>query len=99
MGIALAFDAQKADFSRMSQSDRLYISAVVHKAFVDVNEAGTEAAAATGVVEAKSASRPKEPPVFRADHPFVFLIRDNQTGSILFMGRVMNPKISLERQS
>jgi serpin B len=68
----------------------LFISAVIHKAFIDVDEEGTEAAAATGVVmRAKAAMRN---PTFRADHPFLFLIRDNRTGSVLFMGRVMNPK-------
>ena len=61
---------------------------------MDVNEEGTEAAAATGVVMKAMAARPgpEEPPMFRADHPFLFLIRDNQTGSILFLGRVANPK-------
>ena len=65
-----------------------------YKAFVDVNEEGTEAAAATGVIMAPRSApvRPEQPPVFRADHPFVFVIRDNQTGGILFMGRVANPK-------
>jgi serpin B len=94
MGMTLAFDDRKANFSRMSRGEGLYISAVVHKAFVDVNEEGTEAAAATGVIMAPLSEpiRPEQPPVFRADHPFVFLIRDNQTGSILFMGRVVNPK-------
>jgi len=94
LGMTLAFDDQKADFSRMSRSEGLYISAVVHKAFVDVNEEGTEAAAATGVVMMPTAApvAPEEPPTFRADHPFLFLIRENQTGSILFMGRVTNPK-------
>ena len=78
----------------MSRGEGLYISAVVHKAFVDVNEEGTEAAAATGVVMALSAApaASEQPPTFRADHPFLFLIRENQTGSILFMGRVTNPK-------
>jgi len=62
---------------------------VFHKAFVDVNEEGTEAAAATAVVmKPKNGHRP---PLFRADHPFLFLIRDKQTGGILFMGRVVNP--------
>ena len=72
----------------------LCISAVIHKAFVDVNEEGTEAAAATGIIMAPTAApfRPQEPIIFRADHPFLFLIRDNQTGSILFVGRVANPK-------
>lgn len=94
MGMSLAFDDRKADFSRMSTGEGLYISAVVHKAFVDVNEEGTEAAAATGVVMMPTAAAPsrEEPPTFRADHPFLFVIRENQTGAILFMGRVRNPK-------
>ena len=64
------------------------IAAVLHKGFVDVNEEGTEAAAATAVVRAKSAF----PLPFRAEHPFLFLIRDVKHGTILFMGRVIDPK-------
>jgi serine protease inhibitor len=65
----------------------------VHKAFVDLNEKGTEAAAATAVsCEAKSAVRPPPPAIFRADRPFLFMIRDRKTGSILFIGRITNPK-------
>jgi serpin B len=66
---------------------------VIHKAYIDVNEEGTEAAAATSVTMRTMAMRPVEqaPPVFRADHPFVFLIRDNRSDSILFMGRMANP--------
>ena len=82
-------DRDKADFSGMVPGKRLFISHVVHKGFVDVNEAGTEAAAATAVVIGKK-SEPR-PGVFNADHPFVFLIREARTGSILFMGRVANP--------
>jgi serpin B len=90
MGMKRAFSGQ-ADFSGIS-TEPLYISAVLHKAFVDVNEEGTEAAAATGVMVRAMAARPTEPtPVFRADHPFLFLIRDTKTGSILFMGRLNNP--------
>ncbi len=89
MGMPDAFN-DKADFSGMDGSKMLYISAVLHKAFVEVNEEGTEAAAATGVVMTlKSAPRPS--PVFRADHPFVFIIKDNTTNSILFIGRVVDP--------
>jgi serpin B len=89
MGMTAAFNSERADFSGMTGKRELYITAVVHKAFVDVNEQGTEAAAATGVVVGTASIRIT--PTFRADHPFVFLIRDNQTGSILFIGRVMNP--------
>jgi len=91
MGMADAFDAGKADFSGMDGQKDLSISAVIHKAFVDVNEEGTEAAAATGVVMTLMAM-PAPPVEFRADHPFVFLIRDTRSGCILFVGRVANPK-------
>jgi serpin B len=89
MGITSAFDAGKADFSGMDGKQDLHLSAVLHKAYVDVNEEGTEAAAATGVLIEEAMIRVT--PIFRADHPFLFLIRDNKTGSILFMGRVVNP--------
>ena len=91
MGMPLAFDAMKADFSGMTTAERLCISEVIHKAFVDVNEKGTEAAAATAVIMEGIKAVPAPPPVFRADHPFLFLIRDGKTGSILFMGRVADP--------
>jgi len=90
MGMKDAFSG-KADFSGMTGKRDLFISAVIHKAFVDVNEEGTEAAAATAVVMRMTSIGPQIP-VFRADHPFVFLIRDNHSGSILFIGRVMNPQ-------
>ena len=81
-----AFQMPGADFSSINGKDDLYITAVVHKAFVDVNEEGTEAAAATGVViGVKSLPPPK--PEFRADHPFIFLIRDTRNDSVLFLGR------------
>jgi serpin B len=89
MGMPDAFSS-KADFSGMAGNRELFISAVIHKAYVDVNEEGTEAAAATGVVMRLTSVEPP-PPVFKADHPFIFLIRDNQTGNILFMGRLANP--------
>lgn len=89
LGVRQAF-TRAADFSRLNGQKDLYLSAVVHKAFVDVNEQGTEAAGATAVVvETKGLVIT---PVFRADHPFVFLIRDDRSGSILFLGRVANPK-------
>lgn len=94
LGMIDAFDDLRADFTGMHQSDQiLYITHVLHKAFVDVNEEGTEAAAATGVIVGIRASEIEpEPKVFHADRPFLFLIRDVKTGGILFMGRVMNPK-------
>jgi serpin B len=91
LGMVDAFDDLKADFTGMhSAKDVLYITAVMHKAFVDVNEEGTEAAAATGVVFGLR-SAVKET-TFIADRPFLFLIRDVKSGTILFMGRVSNPK-------
>ena len=92
MGMKRAFVPGQADFTGLSdspQARRLFISAVRHKAFVEVNEEGTEAAAATAVVIQLESVRIV--PQFRADHPFCFLIRDRQTGSILFLGRMMSP--------
>jgi serpin B len=91
MGMPTAF-SRDADFSGMTSRDKLFIDAVVHKAFVAVDEKGTEAAAATGVVMRATSAPVAERVDFRADHPFVFLIRDNRTGSVLFMGRVANPQ-------
>jgi len=92
LGMKDAFSMRDADFSGMTGSRDLFISDAVHKAFVEVNEEGTEAAAATGIVMSlRSAARPAPPKVFRADHPFMFVIRDNATGTILFMGRVAKP--------
>ena len=90
MGMKDAFDLLRADFSGMTEKKELFISKVLHKAFVEVNEEGTEAAAATAVVM-NLKSMPRPAPVFRANRPFLFMIRDNYSGSILFMGRVMNP--------
>lgn len=98
LGINLAFDREKADFTGIanppSPADRLFIGQVFHKAFVDVNEKGAEAAAATAVVmpRAGSAAQPEEPIAFTVDHPFLFAIRDTKTGMILFLGRVTDPK-------
>ncbi len=91
MGMRLAFNPHAADFSGMTGQRDLWISSVIHKAFVDVNEEGTEAAAATatGMVAMAMAYHPP-PVVFRADHPFLFLICDNRSGAILFMGRVID---------
>ena len=94
MGMAQAF-SNAADFSGMDGKPDFAISAAFHKAFIDVNEEGTEAAAATAIVMRPTAvfRRAPEPPpiVFTADHPFLFLIRDDATGAILFMGRVTDP--------
>jgi serpin B len=93
MGMADAF-SKTADFSGMTKDSQLRISHVLHKAFVNVDEKGTEAAAATAsVAVAFEAIKRKDTPIrFTADHPFLFLIRDNQTHSILFMGRVADPR-------
>jgi serpin B len=92
MGMTRAFTPGEADLTGMSSEGELFVSAVIHKAFVDVNEEGTEAAAATGIAVGATAAI-RQPTVFRADHPFVFLIRDNRTGSILFLGRLVNPGV------
>ncbi len=89
MGMKDAFVFGKADFSGMATREKLYITAVLHKAFVDVNEAGTEAAASTAIVVGTRSLPP--PATFHADRPFVFLIRDHRTGTILFVGRVASP--------
>lgn len=91
MGMTDAFTPDAADFSGINGKRDLFISAVIHKAFVNVDEEGTEAAAATAIVMGVTSAGPEQTPVFRADHPFLFIIRDNQSGSILFIGRVMNP--------
>ncbi|MCX6286166.1 MAG: serpin family protein [Bacteroidetes bacterium] len=92
MGMPLAFSKDDADFSGMTGNDTLYISEVIHQAFINVDEKGTEAAAATAVImEAKIANPFPQMKFFNADHPFIFLIKDNSTGSILFMGKIMNP--------
>jgi serpin B len=87
LGMPDAFSETKADFSAMDPANMLYISAVLHKAFCEVNEQGSEAAAASAVVMALR-SLPLPPPVFRADHPFLFLIRHRPSGVILFIGRL-----------
>ena len=103
MGMVRAFTdprlANGADFTGMCASEdprlRLYITKVIHKAFVEVNEKGTEAAAATAVMMAQAVSvRMTVPftPTFQADRPFLFVIRDNKTASVLFMGRITNPQ-------
>lgn len=91
MGMPDAFDVVKADLSGMTGKTDLYITDVVHKAFVDVNEEGTEAAAATGVVVGLKSMPLEEPVKVVIDHPFLFLIRDVETGTVLFLGRVVEP--------
>jgi serpin B len=93
MGMPDAFDANKADFSGMqSGPEKLCIGFVIHKAFVDVNEEGTEAAAATVVGVRTASAVMSTPKVFRADHPFLFAIVHNATKTALFLGRMSDPK-------
>ena len=87
MGMPTAFTGGDADLSGMDGTRDLFVTGIFHKAFVDVNEEGTEAAAATGVAAGLGVT-----PVFRADHPFVFLITEKDSGTILFAGRVVNPE-------
>ena len=88
MGMNQAFVPFGADFSGMDGSDLLYISDIIHQAFVEVNEEGTEAAAATAVMVAFASM----PNYFNANHPFIFMIQQKETGNILFMGKVVDPR-------
>jgi len=96
LGMVEAFDRDKADFTGMANptdpKDRLFIGEVLHKAFVKVDEKGTEAAAATAIVMPTGAGAPRKATAFNADHPFLFLIVDRSSGLILFIGRVVEPK-------
>lgn len=88
LGLRSPFIEEDADFSKMSKEKGLHISSVFHKAFIEVEEEGTKAAAATAVVmDGLLARMPEEPKVFKANHPFLYLIRDSKTGLVLFMGR------------
>jgi len=89
MGMPIAF-TPSANFTGISKEEGLFIDKVIHQAFIEVNEEGTEAAAATGVAIPLGATQPNT--VFRADHPFIFIIQDRVAGTILFMGRVANPQ-------
>ena len=91
LGMATAFDRMRADFTGMSTTqpfeDQLFLAKALHKSFVEVNEKGSEAAAATGMALAIRGSVRPFVPKFAADHPFVYLIRDTRTGTVLFLGR------------
>jgi serpin B len=92
MGMPTAFAPGAADFSGISGKKDLFIGLVAHQAFVNVDEEGTEAAAATAVVIREVAiTEPATVPVFHANRPFVFLIQERETGCILFLGKVVNP--------
>jgi serpin B len=101
MGMKQAFEPAEANFSGMAleesmqKTGKVSISDIIHSACIDVNEEGTEASASTGVLATYTPMGQigaPQTPVFRADHPFLFLIRDNKSGAILFMGRVINPR-------
>lgn len=92
LGMPSAFDPARADFSGITGDRGVSLSAVVHKAYIEVEEAGTEAAAATAVVGVRSAAiTPQREVAFRADRPFLYLIRDAKSGAILFIGRLDRP--------
>jgi len=94
MGMPAAFNPETADFSGMTGKCDLYIGLVIHKAYIDVYEEGTEAAAATGVAMIRATATPMaqpQPKIFNADHPFIFAITHNNTGAILFIGKVNDP--------
>jgi serpin B len=98
LGMRAAFDRRRADFTGIANppdpEDRLFVREVFHKAFVKTDEKGTEAAAASAVTMPRVASMPLEEPIpFRADHPFLFLMRDKASGLVLFMGRVADPSV------
>jgi serpin B len=97
MGAPLAF-SDSADFSGITKEEPLKLNEVIQKTFVEVAEKGTEAAAATAVVQGAGAGI-QQIPIFVADHPFLFLIRENSTGSILFIGRLTDPDLAGEIQA
>jgi serpin B len=91
LGIKEAF-TMSADFSGITEKEKLYISKVVHKANIELDEEGTEAAAATAVVMRKTTAMPIEDVViFKADRPFIYMIRDQKTNTIYFIGKILNP--------
>ena len=92
LGMKLAFAPGAADFSGITENEKLYIRTAIHKAYIDVDEEGTEAAAATGIVMRTTSAHIDPPTPFIADHPFMFMIRDTRTGVILFMGRILDPR-------
>ncbi len=91
LGMARAF-SERADFSGINGQKDLFIQQVIHQAFVEVNEEGTEAAAASGVLIGRTAYVPEKKYIFRADHPFIFFIQEKTTGAILFLGRLADPR-------
>ncbi len=94
LGLVSVFNSS-ADFSGITGKKEIHISNVLHKAVIEVNESGTEASAATAVITSRSVGVGKEskPIVFKADHPFIFLIREKSTGIILFIGNLVKPAV------
>jgi serpin B len=96
LGMTTALSSS-ADFSGMTGKKDLYINQVIHQAYIDVTESGTEAAAATAVLMVAGSLPPQDKPkpkIFNADHPFIFLIQERNSGNILFMGRMIDPTLS-----
>jgi len=91
LGMVEAFDPDAANYSGITEVEKLYISDVMHKATITVDEEGTEAAAATAVIFATKSAMPEEPVLLVIDRPFLFLIQHQPTGTILFMGHVIQP--------
>lgn len=92
MGIVDIFNSEKVDLTTFGNLRNLTLDKVIHKAFVEVNEEGTEAAAATALIFVTRASRADSPAIFHCNRPFLFLIRDNETNNNLFMGAYRNPE-------
>ena len=93
MGMGIAFDSDNADFTRINSDGGLYISRILHKTFIETNEEGTEAAAVTAVEVGVTSVGPEQPYAFIVDRPFVYFIQEKSTGTILFIGTVMNPNM------
>jgi serine protease inhibitor len=93
IGIVDLFDAENADLSEFSEKPNLAIGTAIHKSYVEVNEEGSEAAAATVLIDTRS-GRPLEQTRFICNHPFIFFIHDNAANTVLFMGAFRNPKLT-----
>jgi serpin B len=92
MGMSVAFDPDNADFTHINSNGGLYISRVLHKTYIATDEEGTEAAAVTAV-EVGVTSVPDQPYYLTIDRPFIYFIQEKSTGTILFIGTVMNPNL------
>jgi serpin B len=98
MGMTSAFEPKEADFSGITGKRDLFLAAMVHQVSIDVNEEGTEAGVMIAQYFRLLSEDFSEPPKFRADHPFVFLIRDNRSGGVLFLGRVLDPSADVPKR-